>query len=166
MSEQLPEPWLRGPLAGVSPFIAPTMRGFEQALEDLAKWTEGLTEEQIWRTHGDIGSLGFHMKHIAGSTERLATYAAGLQLTPEQLTDMKAEQQPGESREELLARMGEAFRRAAGLLRSLDPAALEAPREIGRKRLPSTAIGVVVHIAEHAARHVGEAIVIARLSRR
>ena len=41
------EPWLRGPIAGVHPLIAPILYTFRQAREDLARFTEELTDEQI-----------------------------------------------------------------------------------------------------------------------
>ncbi|SPE40016.1 conserved hypothetical protein [Candidatus Sulfopaludibacter sp. SbA3] len=37
---------------------------------------------------------------------------------------------------------------------------------MGRKRLPTTVIGLLTHIAKHTQRHVGQAIVTARLARR
>jgi uncharacterized damage-inducible protein DinB len=48
-------------------------------------------------------------------------------------------------------------------LRSLDPARLSEPRSVGRKQLPTTLQGLLVHIAEHSQRHVGQAIVAVRL---
>jgi hypothetical protein len=43
----LPEPWLRGPIAGVHPLVAPVLYAFEQAREDLARSTADLTAEEI-----------------------------------------------------------------------------------------------------------------------
>jgi uncharacterized damage-inducible protein DinB len=48
-------------------------------------------------------------------------------------------------------------------MRAVDPATLTERREVGRKRLPSTVGGLLTHIAEHTQRHVGEAIVTAKL---
>src|SRR5258708_1940298 len=63
-----PEPWMRGPIPGVHPLLAPFLYSFQQAREDLAHWTDGLTHEEMWeRPHG-FGSVGFHLRHIAGST--------------------------------------------------------------------------------------------------
>jgi hypothetical protein len=45
-------------------------------------------------------------------------------------------------------------------------ATLTEPRYVGRKQLPTTVLGLLVHIAEHTQRHIGEAIMIARLARR
>jgi uncharacterized damage-inducible protein DinB len=64
-----------------------------------------------------------------------------------------------------LAEIGESFRRAEAVVRSLDPARLAEPREVGRKRLPTTVIGLLTHIAEHTLRHVGQAISAAKLAR-
>ncbi len=165
LPEPLPEPWMRGPLEGVHPLIAPALYGFQQAREDLAKYTEGLTSGQIWvRPHG-FGSVGFHLRHIAGSTDRLFTYLRGEQLTGSQMDFLRREHEAGASREELLAEMDTAFRRVEAFAKSLDPAALTEAREVGRKRLPTTVLGLLVHIAEHTQRHVGQAISAAKLAR-
>jgi hypothetical protein len=42
---------------------------------------------------------------------------------------------------------------------------LPEPREVGRKRLPTTAIGLLTHIAEHTQRHVGQAISASKLAK-
>ena len=43
MKEELPEPWLRGPLPGADPLIAPLLRSFEHAREELERYVRGLT---------------------------------------------------------------------------------------------------------------------------
>jgi uncharacterized damage-inducible protein DinB len=165
MSERLQEPWLRGPLPEVHPLIAPALYGFQQAREDLARYTEGLTTGQIWATPHGFGSVGFHLRHIAGSTERLLTYLRGGQLSEDQMEFLKREHDPGATREELLQDMDAAFQIAESWARSIDPAQLTEPREIGRKRLPTTVAGLLTHIAEHTQRHVGQAISAAKLAR-
>jgi hypothetical protein len=145
------EPWLRGPIAGVDPLTAPVLYAFTQAREDLARYTEGLTAEQLWAS-----TVGFHIRHISRSTDRLMGYLQGR--LPEQLGDGE----PGASREELLAELDGAFHRAELVVRSIDPATLRDLREVGRKRLPTTVIGLLTHIAEHTQRHVGQAITAAK----
>jgi uncharacterized damage-inducible protein DinB len=158
------EPWLRGPLPGVDTFIAPLLYSFQMAREDLAKYTAGLTTEQIWaRPHG-FGSVGFHLRHIAGSTDRLMTYVTGDQLSSAQMAALKTEKEPGAMREELLAGVDQAFASAEAVARALDPTRLADPRGVGRKQLPTTVIGLLVHIAEHTQRHVGQAISAAKLA--
>src|SRR5690242_5498153 len=88
VSDPLPEPWLRGPLPGVHPLIMPVFFSFAQVREDLARHTAGLTREQIWQPVTGA-SLGFHLKHIAGSVDRLATYLIGRQLSDAQLASFK-----------------------------------------------------------------------------
>ena len=158
------EPWLRGPLPGVDTFIAPLLYSFQMAREDLAQYTAGLTTEQIWATPHGFGSVGFHLRHIAGSTDRLMTYVTGGQLSDAQMSVLKAEKEPGATREMLLAAIDAAFAKAEAVARALDPASLTAPRTVGRKQLPTTVIGLLVHIAEHTQRHVGQAISAAKLA--
>jgi uncharacterized damage-inducible protein DinB len=162
----VPEPWLRGPIPGVHPLIAPLLRSFEQAREDLAQFTEGLTPEQLWASPHGFGSAGFHIRHIALSTERLMSYLQNRELTVEQMKALRDEAQPlGLGREELLAILEKALREAEAVVRGIDPATLEEPRAVGRKRLPTTVIGLLTHIAEHTQRHVGQAIGACKLSR-
>src|SRR6202790_2021550 len=134
--DALPEPWLRGPLPGVDTFIAPLLYSFQMAREDLSKYTEGLTTEQIWATPHGFGSVGFHLRHIAGSTDRLMTYVAGDQLSDAQMAALKSEKEPGATCEKLLAAINEAFERAEASARALEPAHLTDPRSVGRKQLP------------------------------
>jgi len=156
---------MRGPIPGVSPLTAPILYTFQHAREDLAKFTEGLTVEQIWATPHGFGPVGFHIRHIGGSTDRLITYMRGEQLTPAQLEFLKSEKNPGASAEELLYEMDGFFRGAEVVVRGLDPAILGEAREIGRKRLPTTVNGLLVHTAEHVQRHIGQAISAAKLAR-
>jgi uncharacterized damage-inducible protein DinB len=163
--DTLPEPWLRGPVPGVDPLVAPVLYAFRQAREDLAKHTEGLRPEQLWATPHGFGAVGFHIRHIAGSTDRLMTYLQGRQLSVEQMAELEAEKAPGASREALLAELERALEEAEAVVRSLDPATLAEAREVGRKRLPTTVIGLLTHIAEHTQRHVGQAICAAKWAR-
>jgi hypothetical protein len=167
---QLEEPWLRGPLDGVHPLLAPTLYAFTQAREDLARWTDGLTDIQIWlRPHG-LAPVGFHLRHIAGSVERLTTYLRGQQLTPLQIQAVRQEldhneTNPGPGRPELMAEVNRALRESEQTIRAIAPSSFAEPRTVGRKQLPTTVMGLVVHLAEHTQRHVGELIVTAKLAR-
>jgi len=162
--DALPEPWLRGAIEGVDPLVAPLLYSFQQAREDLSRHTEELTPEQIWATPHGFGSVGFHLRHIAGSTDSLMTYLQGGALSAAQMKTLETEHIPaGAGREELLALVDKAFQDAEAVVRSIDPATLAEPRTVGRKHLPTTVIGLAVHIAEHTQRHVGQAIGAAKL---
>jgi uncharacterized damage-inducible protein DinB len=156
--EHLPEPWLRGPLADEDPLLMPTLHALQQAHEDLRLNARGLSDAQAWaRPHG-LTSLGFHLRHIAGSLDRLTTYLRGRALNEEQLAFLQAESQPGASLRDMLDDVDRAIERTSRVLRSLDLTTLRDKRGVGRRELPTTVIGLTVHIAEHTQRHVGQAI--------
>src|ERR1700735_1218187 len=116
------EAWLRGPLANIDPLVAPILYSFTQAREDVAKYTEGLTTEQIWSTPHGFGSVGFHIRHIAGGTGRLMTYLRGDPRSDVQLDALRDEETPGWTREQLLEDLDAAFERAGTLVCAIDPA--------------------------------------------
>lgn len=146
--------------------ITPILCSFLQAREDLAKFTAGLTPEQLWASPHGFGSAGFHIRHIAGSTGRLMSYLQNRELTAEQIEALRDEEQPLElDREELLALLETALREAELVVLTIDPARLDEPRVVGRKKLPTTVIGLLTHIAEHTQRHVGQAISACKWSR-
>ena len=159
------EPWLRGPLEGVDPMIAPLFYSFQQIREDLAKHTEGMTVEQIWSRPGGLAPLGFQLRHIAGSVERLATYLRGELLNEDQIAESQREFEPGASREELLSAIDQSMKLAEEAAREAAQGSMTEARAVGRIRLPATVVGLMVHIAEHSQRHLGAAIVTARLLR-
>jgi len=158
-----PEPWLRGPLEGADPLVAPVLFSFQQVREDLARWTEGLSEAQVWARPAGLASVGFQLRHIAGSVDRLTTYLEGRELSAEQLGALAEEMVPRGGPAELLADVEASLRRAEAVVRGIDPARFREARTVGRLRLPTTVIGLLVHIAEHTQRHVGQAIVTAKV---
>jgi hypothetical protein len=160
-----PEPWLRGPLPGVHPVIAAVLHAFQQAREDLDLHTAGLSDDQVWARPFGLAPLGFHLRHIAGSVDRLATYAAGSQLNDAQMSALRSEMDPEATLQELLASVDHAFKTAEQQFRGIDPSTFGEPRGVGRKMLPATVAGLLVHIAEHTARHLGQAVSAAKLAR-
>jgi uncharacterized damage-inducible protein DinB len=159
------EAWLRGSIPDVDPMVAPLLMSFQMAREDLARATDGLSDEQIWRKTPGIPSLGFQLRHIAGSVDRLSTYLRGELLTPEQLAYLRDEGQAGAELAELLRGVEEALAHCEAQVREVDPGEFAATRGVGRRALPTTVIGLVVHIAEHTQRHVGQAVLTANLLR-
>jgi hypothetical protein len=111
--------------------------------------------------------VGFQIRHIAGSVDRLMTYLQDRALSEEQMGALRSEHEPaGDTRESLLAAMDRVFHDAETVVRRLDPAVLTEPRTVGRKQLPTTVIGLLTHVAEHTQRHIGEAIITARWVRK
>jgi hypothetical protein len=154
------EPWLRGIKLDVDPVLAPILFALQQVREDLS----AITVQDVWRAMPGIPSLGFQLTHIAGSLDRLTTYLEGGQLTDSQLAFLEAERNPGTSRDRLIAGVERELDRTENTLRALDPATYADSREVGRKRIPTTVIGLAIHIAEHTQRHCGQAITTSKLS--
>src|SRR5690348_7635059 len=124
-----PEPWLRGPIEGVHPLVAPVFFSFAMVREDLAKYTADLPEEAVWR---DINgaSLGFHLRHLAGSADRLTTYLLGKQLSQEQLDVLKHEAEPEGNLKELLALVNDRLADSEKQIAKLDPNTLYDNRSV------------------------------------
>lgn len=160
---QLPEPWLRGTLTDMPAAPRAVLHALELAREDIAKWCGDLTgAEMNARPHG-IAPVAFHLRHIVRSADRLLTYAEGRQLTPEQLDAMKAELNAGAAKDALLAEFNKGISRASARVIALSKSNLEEPRKVGRKELPTTVGGLLVHVADHTLRHVGQAITTAKI---
>jgi uncharacterized damage-inducible protein DinB len=159
---QTPEPWLSGTLSDVHPVLAALLYSFQHARADLETWTKDLSSEDLSRGVLGLAPVSFHIRHIAGSANRLLTYARGEQLSAAQMSALRDEAGAGLSRDELFKLLDDEFARAAGVVRGLDPERLGEIREIGRKRIPVPLATLLVHIAEHTQRHVGEAIITAK----
>ena len=163
MPDRLPEPWLRGPMSHVHPLIMPVLFSFQQVREDLRKHAGDLTKEQIWHRIAGLPPLGFHLRHIAGSVDRLVTYLSGEQLAEEQLQFLREEGTAEASLHDLLQALEASLSAAEKRLRSLEACTMYDARYVGRQRLPTTVIGLLVHVAEHTQRHLGQAITTAKL---
>jgi len=138
------------------------------AREDVDKATFGLDQSCTWLTPGGSPSIGFHIAHLSGSTDRLLTYARGEGLSDTQRGALLAESTLATSQPslDLLRSAWHATVEAAlRQLASTDPGSLLDPREVGRAKLPSNVIGLLFHAAEHASRHVGQIITLARVVR-
>lgn len=94
------EAWLRGPLPGVSLLLTPAAHALTQAAIDIKHAVAPLTAKEVWNAPSGAPSVGFHVRHIAGSLDRLLTYARGRQLSTEQLRELAVESLPGEPAEE------------------------------------------------------------------
>ena len=121
--------------------------------------------EQIWKPMPG-GSLGFHLKHLAGSVDRLTTYLFGGNLTGGQLDSLAAESAGLEDAAELLDWVGIQLSKSEQRLLTLEDSALFEQRFVGRQRLPTTTLGLLVHLAEHTQRHLGQSITLSHLLRR
>lgn len=156
---------MSGPIEGIDPLIAPLLYCFEQVRQDLAVHTAGLTDEQLWSRPFGLGSAGFHIRHLGASADRLATYLRGEMLSEAQMARLKSESEPGTPLEQLLAQLHADLQAVEAIVKAVDIATLREFRGVGRKRLPTTVHGLLVHIAEHSQRHLGQAITTIKLVR-
>jgi hypothetical protein len=153
-----PEVWLRGPVRGYAPMLMPIAHALLQAREDVARVAAEATAAELWQRPGGAASAGYHLQHLAGSLDRLFTYARGAPLDEGQRAALLREGTPGASGPELVPAVLARIDQALEQLRHTPVESLEAPREVGRARLPSTVLGLLVHAAEHTSRHVGQLI--------
>jgi uncharacterized damage-inducible protein DinB len=161
------EPWLRGTHSEVPAVGRAVLHALDLALDDLTKWTAGLTDDETHIQPLGLPAVGFHLRHIARSVDRILSYADGSQLTTEQLAALKTEQSgPASGPEtlaELLAEVEASFSNAAERLRVLATADLGTFRGVGRKQLPTTLGGALIHVADHTQRHVGQVVTTAKV---
>lgn len=160
---KLPEPWLRGTLTEIAPVQRAVLHALELAVEDLERWCGEVTDEELNARPAGIAPIAFHLRHIARSTDRLLTYAEGGTLTPEQITVMKAELDPGATGSQLFSELRDAIARSMERVRAFSAEGLSELRTVGRQQMPTTVAGLLVHVADHAQRHVGQAITTAKI---
>jgi uncharacterized damage-inducible protein DinB len=160
---KLSEPWLRDTLKDVPPVQRAVLHALELALEDINRWCAGLTDEQMNARPAGLAPVAFHLRHIARSLDRLLTYAEGRSLTDDQLAALRAELDHGAIRNDLFTELDGAVKESAARIRSITVDDLGEARSVGKRQLPTTVAGLLVHIADHTQRHVGQAITTARI---
>jgi len=160
-----PEPWLRGTLNDVPAVVRAVLHALQLAHEDLLKWCGPLDQHQLNARPNGAASVAFHIRHIARSVDRLLTYAEGRQLDETQLDVLRTELDTDSSPQEVFQELRASIEKAETRFRALAPSDLEAPRVVGRKELPTTLGGLLVHMADHTQRHVGQAITTAKFVR-
>lgn len=158
----LPEPWLRGTLTEVDPIQRAVLHALELAKEDLQKWCGDLSDEELNARPGSLAPVAFHLRHIARSTDRLLTYAENRSLSPEQITLMKQELDPGASRQAVFEEFNRGLQSAGERIRAFPRERLSESRAVGRQQMPTTIAGLIIHVADHAQRHTGQAITTAK----
>ena len=161
--EQKIEPWLRGTRTDIDAVRRGVIHALELAAEDISIWCKGLSYEELESRPLGLASVGFHLRHIARSLDRLLTYAEGQQLSERQLKLMKSEMDDDRGREATLMEFAEGIEVAVTRVLAISPGSYEQARAVGRKKLPTTVGGLLVHCADHTQRHVGQAVTTAKV---
>lgn len=163
------EVWQRGPVDGVPPLLQPVAHALLQVGEETERYMQDFPAALLWERPAGVASVGFHLLHIAGVIDRLFTYARRESLDARQLQELAAEKEvPAAPVEplELVHNLQEKIGDAVKQLKSTLESSLTESRELGRKKIPTTVLGLLFHAAEHAQRHTGQLLVTARILRR
>jgi uncharacterized damage-inducible protein DinB len=162
---QRPEVWLRGPLPDYLDELQPVAHSLLQVREEIVN-VAALPPEDVWARPGGAASIGFHLRHLTGSLDRLLTYARGDSLNAAQraaLSDEARDGRPDERAETLVQAAHDAIDRALAHVRTTPLCTLDEVRRVGHAGLPSTVLGLLFHAAEHAQRHSAQIITTAKI---
>jgi hypothetical protein len=103
------------------------------------------------------------MRHIARSLDRLLTYAEGNALDEKQRALLRSELAPRANKAELFSEFSEGLKNAKARVIAFSQADLTEKRVVGGKQLPTTIGGLLVHVADHTQRHVGQVVTTSKL---
>lgn len=160
------EVWQRGPVDGVPALLQPVAHALLQAVEDVERYTSTVPDDSMWERPAGVASIGFHLLHMRGVIDRLFTYARGEALNEEQLEALRQEKEvpaetvPGSMLTEALRLQ---VQKALEQLKKTPESSLTEARALGRRRIPTTVLGLLFHSAEHCQRHVGQLLVTSRI---
>ncbi len=157
------EPWLQGTLTELPVLQRAVLHSLQLAQEDTTKWCSGLDDREIHARPFGLPSVAFQLRHIARSLDRFCTYAEGKPLTEQQLADLASEMENCETTKVIFSELEASLETTRRRLEEIIRQPLDTPIAIGRKRLPTTLAGLLVHAAEHTQRHVGQAITTAKV---
>jgi len=153
-----PEVWLRGPVSGYAPALMPVAHALLQAREDVERVATHSTTDELSQRPGGAASAGYHLQHLAGSLDRLLTYARGESLVDAQRAALTREGTSHDSPAVLVPLVLAQIDRALEQVRRTPVESLGDARKVGRAGLPSTVLGLLFHAAEHTTRHAGQLI--------
>lgn len=158
------EAWLDGKLENFSLVKMPAAHALAQAKYEIENAPE-LNFEELTARLNNISSAAFQLKHIAGSIDRLLTYAHGENLSEKQFEFLKSETSENANLtfESLQSEAVEAIENALEFLKNAPEETLFETRFVGREKLPTNVFGLLFHIAEHTARHVGQFVTTAKI---
>ena len=161
------EAWLNGKLEGFAPVVMPAAHALVQSIVDLKRFASDLNSEELTARPNDSPSAAFHLRHIAGSINRLLTYVRGEELNAAQFDFLKSETANDSklNAAELTQKAIDEITHALEILKNVPLENLFDERFVGRKKLPTNVFGLLFHIAEHTARHVGQIVTISKIVR-
>jgi uncharacterized damage-inducible protein DinB len=157
-----PEPWLRGTLGEVEPVRRAVLHALELAEEDAERWSFVLNDTDMFARPAGLPSVAFQLRHMVRSLDRLLTYAEGGGLDEAQLAALGTEMDAGTAAE-VVEEFRVGLQAAMERVRAAPPESYGEVRFVGRERLATTVVGLLIHCAEHTQRHVGQMVTTAKL---
>ncbi len=167
------EPWLRGTLTEVEPVRRAVLHALELAGEDVERWASVLSDTEMFERPAGLPSVAFQLRHMSRSLDRLLTYAESSRLSvvssqvpvlsEAQLAALAAEMDEVGTAAEVLDEFRVGLRRAMERVLAIAPESFAEVRGVGRKMLPTTVVGLLIHCAEHTQRHVGQMVTTAKI---
>ncbi|ERM80207.1 hypothetical protein P872_14290 [Rhodonellum psychrophilum GCM71 = DSM 17998] len=160
-----PEVWLRGNIEGYPRLLQPVVHAILQAHEEIHELIREFPSDLLWEKPFGMASVAFHLQHIPGVMDRMATYAKGETLSGQQLGYLQKEGKPDLefTSQTLLRDLDLQIVEFLHLIAQINTDTLTDPRGVGRAQLPSTVGGLLFHAAEHAQRHLGQLLVTVRI---
>jgi uncharacterized damage-inducible protein DinB len=153
------EVWLRGPVENIPSLLQPVGHALLQAREEVNQIVADFPDAYLWQKPAGVASVGFHLQHLTGVLDRLFTYARGESINEEQLKALSSEGKAVEGKNsvvELVQLFDAQVEKAIAQLSVTNEETLTEQRLVGRSRIPSTVLGLLVHAAEHTMRHTGQ----------
>ncbi len=159
------EAWLNGAVENISSLLQPVAHALLQAKKEVNKLMLNFNESHLWDKPAGVASVGFHLQHLTGVLDRQFTYARGESLTEEQFKFLNEEGKPAANITTFAAieHFNKQVDASLEQLSKTNETTLTEYRSVGRKRLPSTVIGLLFHAAEHTMRHVGQLTVTVKI---
>jgi len=156
------EVWQRGPIENIPALLQPVAHALLQAREEVGEIMNGFPENLLWEKPAGAASPGFHLQHITGVLDRLFTYARNESLTNGQAYTLSVEGDKDKTTQSMF-QLIELFNNQVSIsideLSKTNVETLTDVRTVGRKKIPSTLIGLYFHAAEHTMRHIGQLLV-------
>lgn len=158
------ESWLDGTLEEFSAVKMPAAHALAQAKFEIEN-SSVLNAKELIKRPNKISSAAFQLRHIAGSIDRLLTYTRGENLNEKQFDFLKSETSESldSDFEKLKNEAVKAIDDALEFLKNISDEKLFEERFAGREKLSTNVFGLLFHIAEHTARHVGQFVTTAKI---
>jgi AcrR family transcriptional regulator len=175
---EIMEPWLRGTLTEVEAVRRAVLHALQLAGEDVERWCAELSDAGMFARPFGLPPVAFQLRHIARSLDRLLTYAeSGVLDSPQpsvsqfpvlseaQLAALASEMSREGYSAEVMAEFRAGLASAMERVLAVGPESFGEARGVGRKMLPTTVAGLLIHCAEHTQRHVGQMITTVKIVR-